>query len=196
MSENQMQNDDVFGARLGRVLRAPERLSDDFEKELVAAIRADWPVEHAPVLRSPRSGRSWWRTPMTMRLSPVFALPMAASLLALFTWSITTPRMTNSPTPTTVATQVVHDTVSVVRFVFVGKASSVSLVGDFNAWGAQPVALTPTGAKGAWAVSLPLMSGRHEYAFIVDGKQWVADPFAPARSDEFDTNSSIITVGT
>jgi hypothetical protein len=37
--------------------------------------------------------------------------------------------------------------------------------------------------------------GRHEYAFIVDGKRWTADPFAPPRSDEFDTSSSVIVVG-
>ena len=91
--------------------------------------------------------------------------------------------------------KVVHDTVNVVRFVFVGQAKTVSLVGDFNAWGAQPVSLVPTGTAGTWTASVPLPSGRHEYAFIVDGQRWVADPFAPTSSDEFNTSSSIITVG-
>jgi 1,4-alpha-glucan branching enzyme len=57
------------------------------------------------------------------------------------------------------------------------------------------VHLTSNGSKGAWSASVPLPKGRHEYAFIVNGKQWVPDPFAPASSDEFDATSSVITIG-
>ena len=129
-------------------------------------------------------------------MSPLVALPIAASLIALIAFGAVGRRPAVTPEPSLAATRVVHDTVSVVRFVFVGEAKSVALVGDFNAWGAQPVSLSPTGGKSTWTVSLPLVNGRHEYAFIVDGKQWVPDPFAPTSSDEFNTNSSIITVGT
>ena len=67
----------------------------------------------------------------------------------------TTLRSSPAPAPVAVAAGVVHDTVNVVRFVFVGEAKTVSLVGDFNAWGARPVPLTTTGANGAWTVSRP-----------------------------------------
>jgi hypothetical protein len=50
--------------------------------------------------------------------------------------------------------------------------------------------LAAAGGTDAWTVSVPVPHGRHEYAFIVDGKRWVPDPFAPTTSDEFDTTSS------
>lgn len=199
MAESEQKSDDVFGARLGRLLRTDERCREDFEKGLVAAIAADLPIEHDIVHRaapSAQSTPSWWITPITVRVSPLVALPIAAALLAMVGMSTTILRSApRTASPPHVA-QVVHDTVSVVRFVFVGDAKTVSLVGDFNAWGAKPVAMTRGGANGAWTVSVPLVAGRHEYAFIVDGKQWVADPFAPTSTDEFDTRSSIVNVGT
>jgi Glycogen recognition site of AMP-activated protein kinase len=196
MSESDRKNDSVFGARLGRLLRTDERCRDDFEKGLVAAIQADRSVERDPTRRASPTAPSWWLTPITVRVSPLVALPIAAALIAMVALSATTLRRPEPVARTVHAERIVHDTLSVVRFVFVGDAKTVSLVGDFNSWGAQPVALTRTGANGAWTVSVPLVSGRHEYAFIVDGTHWVADPFAPVSADEFDTNSSIVTVGT
>jgi 1,4-alpha-glucan branching enzyme len=95
---------------------------------------------------------------------------------------------------TTVARSV-HDTVTFVRFVFVGQARSVTLVGDFNGWGGETTPLTRS-TSGAWTVSVPMPNGRHEYAFIVDGTRWTPDPLAQTSSDDFDTKSSIISVGT
>jgi 1,4-alpha-glucan branching enzyme len=123
------------------------------------------------------------------------ALAIAASLVAVVTLGVLL-RSSRPAAPTVAVARVVHDTVHVVRFVFVGDAKTVSLVGDFNAWGAEHTPLTASGANGSWAVSVPLSRGRHEYAFIVDGKRWVADPYAPATTDEFNTSSSIVTVGT
>jgi hypothetical protein len=40
-----------------------------------------------------------------------------------------------------------------------------------------------------------LPAGRHEYAFLVDGERWVADPNAPSSiEDEFGVESSVVTV--
>ncbi len=87
------------------------------------------------------------------------------------------------------------DTVQLVRFVFVDShASSVELVGDFNEWTKGSTVLKLSGAPGVWAVSVPLSAGRHEYAFIVNGTRWVADPLAVKSSDEFGTESSVIRV--
>jgi 1,4-alpha-glucan branching enzyme len=108
----------------------------------------------------------------------------------------TRPSQPTAPVTVAAAENVVHDTVNVVRFVFVGDARSVALVGDFNAWSGDATPLATAGTDRTWSVSVPLARGRHEYAFIVDGKRWVADPFAPATSDEFNTSSSVITVGT
>jgi len=192
MSNDAQMDDEAFGERIGRGLRGSEQFGDEFETHLVDAIRADRPIVRRVEPRTRPLGPAWWAAPMTVRLSPLAGLAMAASLAAIV--SLGTLRLSPTQSPALVA-QTRHDTVNVVRFVFVGAAKSVSLVGDFNAWGAQPVTLTPTGANGTWTASVSLPAGRHEYAFIVDGERWVADPFAPSTSDEFNTNSSIITVG-
>ena len=46
-----------------------------------------------------------------------------------------------------------------------------------------------------WTASVHVTPGRHEYAFIVDGERWVADPYAATVSDEFGTSSSVLHVG-
>jgi len=89
------------------------------------------------------------------------------------------------------------DTVQLVRFVFVDRnADRVELVGDFNEWARGTTQLKRSGAPGVWAVSIPLSPGRHEYAFIINGSRWVADPLAVKSSDDFGTESSVIRVGT
>jgi 1,4-alpha-glucan branching enzyme len=90
-----------------------------------------------------------------------------------------------------------RDTVHVVRFVLVAPgASSVALAGDFNRWDVNADQLRPVGGDGVWSASVPLTPGRHEYAFVIDGTHWVADPAAAATlADEFGGQSSIVTVG-
>ena len=199
MSDEKESRDDVLGERLGRVLRAHERFSDDFERDLVDAIRSDVGVERR-AQRHRSMAPSWWRTPVALRLSPLAGVALAASLAAVAVLSERYGRARVSSGPVAAqpaeAANVVHDTVHVVRFVFVGDARTVSLVGDFNGWRAEATPLTPAGSAKAWVVSLPLAPGRYEYAFIVDGKRWVADPYAPTRADDFDTDSSILSVGT
>jgi len=198
MSDDRQLSDEAFGERVARQLRSVERFDDAFETDLVAAIRAGHSAEGGAAAPARPLGRTWWGTPRTLHISPLAGLAMAASLAAIVslgTLGIARSRPMTATPPTRAVAHVVHDTVNVVRFVFVGQAKTVSLVGDFNAWGAQPVSLVPTGSNGTWSASVPLPSGRHEYAFIVDGQRWVADPFAPTSSDEFNTNSSIITVG-
>jgi 1,4-alpha-glucan branching enzyme len=71
----------------------------------------------------------------------------------------------------------------------------VELVGDFNAWARGSAHLRQSGVPGVWAISVPLSPGRHEYAFIINGTRWVADPLAVKASDDFGTESSVIRVG-
>jgi hypothetical protein len=194
MSDHDQRSDDAFGERVGRVLRASERFGDHFEADLVEAIRNEAPRGRF-VLRPRARGSAWWTTPITVRMSPLVGLAMAASVALVAALSVRGSRVSGAPAVTNVA-QVVRDTVNVVRFVFVGDARSVALVGDFNAWREDATPLSANTASGTWSVSVPLPRGRHEYAFIVDGKRWVADPFAPSTSDEFNTASSVVTVGT
>jgi 1,4-alpha-glucan branching enzyme len=86
---------------------------------------------------------------------------------------------------------------TVIQFVFVApKATSVSLVGDFNGWDVARTPLQPADGSGMWSVTLPLPPGRHRYAFVVDGTRWTLDPAAPrAVEDDFGSPNSVVTVG-
>ena len=195
MSERRQDEDDVFAERVARLLRTPQRAAAGFEDSLIAAIRDDRPLRRTVGRRARPLSPAWWTAPAALRWSPVASLAIAAGIAAI---SIVSTRylVNQRPSPAaTIAALPVHDTVTFVRFVFVGRAKSVALVGDFNRWGGEPTALDET-TSGMWTVSVPLGNGRHEYAFIVDGKRWVPDPLAPSSTDEFNTNSSVVSVGT
>jgi AMP-activated protein kinase-like protein len=69
-------------------------------------------------------------------------------------------------------------------------ASSVRLAGTFTGW--QPSLEMEQTAPGEWTLLVPLRPGVHDYAFVVDGRRWVADPHAPQVDDDFGgTNSRI-----
>jgi 1,4-alpha-glucan branching enzyme len=83
-----------------------------------------------------------------------------------------------------------------VQFVLVApSASSVAVVGDFNDWGLNDSALVATNHQGVWSVTAPVPAGVHRYAFVVNGKEWVADPSAPrSAGDDFGLPSSALVV--
>ena len=84
-----------------------------------------------------------------------------------------------------------------LEFVFVApRATSVALVGDFNDWDPARTPMRPAQrGDGVWAAAVPLAPGRYRYAFLVNGREWRADPAAPpAVDDEFGTPSSVVTV--
>lgn len=75
-------------------------------------------------------------------------------------------------------------------------ATSVSVVGDFNDWSIDQAPMQKF-ADGAWNVTIPIKPGRHEYAFVVDGKKWMADPRAPkAKDSDFGKPGSVLMVNT
>jgi hypothetical protein len=80
----------------------------------------------------------------------------------------------------------IRDTVRMVRFALEAPAASrVAVVGDFTGWGAQAVALRRRG--GAWWGDVPLRSGRHKFAFVVDDSQWVGATRAATHGYAADT---------
>lgn len=83
----------------------------------------------------------------------------------------------------------------VVKFVLVApQAAQVSVVGDFNEW--SPTATPMTRQGGTWTATVPLQPGRHIYAFVVNGEQWMPDPAAPlAPEDGFGVSNSVVLVG-
>lgn len=158
--------------------RAAVTLSADFGERVMAAVRAER-----------RAANAGWRR-----------LALAAGIGALMLGSgwlgrITAP--TGSAAPAAVAAApVTRAAEQSVEFVLTAPgASHVSLVGDFNAWSATATPLRATERQGVWSVSVPLPAGRHEYAFIVDGEQWLPDPNAPrAQGSDYGPPNSVVTV--
>jgi len=189
--------DAAFADRIAEPLRAPERAHPSFEKRLMERVRSEGAGWYPA--RSPGNG-FWWRHEWLIRVSPWTGIAIAAGISAIFTLGgiavgsrISTRSQAFSPLAQATA---VRDTVQLVRFVFVDSgAASVALVGDFNEWTKGTTELKRSGAPGVWTVSVALTPGRHEYAFIVNGSRWVADPLAVKSSDDFDTESSVIRVG-
>lgn len=194
--EESVTRDDAFARQIVAPLRAPEHVHPSFEKRLMDKVYAEGPRLY-PATASAQ--RSWWRRERVIRISPVAGLALAAGIGGIIVLSaITLGSLIAVPSSPTVAAKPARtDTVQLVRFVFVdGGASSVELVGDFNEWEQGATRLNRSGAPGVWAVSVPLSPGRHEYAFIINGSRWVADPLAVRSTDDFGTESSVIRVGT
>lgn len=86
-----------------------------------------------------------------------------------------------------------------VQFVLdareVPSATQVSVVGDFNDWDTRALPMTLDG--GVWSSTVPILPGRHVYAFVVNGDTWMADPRAAKAPDaDFGRPGSVIIVQT
>jgi hypothetical protein len=188
--------DAAFLEQVAAPLRAVEYAHPSFEKRLMERVQIEGPTLY-PVRRL--SHASWWREQRVLRISPLTGLAMAAgitTIIALSGIALGSRISARSPASTrTAQTNARSDTAQMVRFVFLDSgAARVELVGDFNAWTRGTTQLKPSGAPGVWTVSVPLSPGQHEYAFIINGSRWVADPLAVKSSDDFGTESSVIRV--
>jgi 1,4-alpha-glucan branching enzyme len=137
---------------------------------------------------------SWLTRPRTVRISPLHGAALAAGLAAVVVaTTLTLHRDVRAP-----VTTIAHASGSarLVQFVFVApRASSVTLVGDFNDWDDHATPLRAASSGGLWSVEVPLAPGRHLYAFVVDGTTWRPDPAAPpSRGEDFGTPNSVVTV--
>lgn len=194
--DKRQAEDAAFADRVAEPLRAAERAHPSFEKRLMDKVRME-----APALYPRASAKaSMWRNEWVIRLSPRMGVAIAAGITAVIALSSIAVGSRISArsqgSSQTAQAAVAPDTVQIVRFVFVDSgAASVELVGDFNEWTKGATALERSGAPGVWSVSVPLTPGRHEYAFIINGSRWVADPLAVKSSDDFETESSVIRVG-
>lgn len=192
--------DIAFLERVAKPLRSPEFLDDSFEPRLMEQVRREASSLY-PTSRSTNNA-SWWRTERVVRVSPLAGLAMAAGLAGVIALSSLVGGTKGAPVPTVAeagSTQraITPDTVHLVRFVFVDPAATtVEIVGDFNAWTKGVTRLERSAAPGVWAASIALPAGRHEYAFIINGTRWIADPLAPRTSDDFGVESTVIHVGT
>jgi len=155
--------------------RAPVTLPAALDARVLAAVRrrAETPSLWRRLV-APREVR--------LRLRPWTLVPALAAAAALVLFL-------SRPAPTPAAATVT------VRFVlFAPEAQQVALAGTFNQWDPAATPLVRTGAPGVWAATLTLPTGQHQYAFVVDGARWVADPAAPAVDDGFGRQNSVLAL--
>lgn len=179
-------------------------MSDEFERRVVAALRA--PVGGEGRARSevmervrraasdghlPRRREEPWHRGARQSL---IGLAFAAGVGGITTLSALVPAAQRDVAggvssvvlgDTVVST--LRDTLRLVRLMFdAPTARRVSVAGDFNQWGAQPTALARDPRSQRWSVTLALRAGEHRYAFVVDETRWVPDPHADrsARGDD------------
>jgi hypothetical protein len=165
-------------------LQQPVRLDEAFERRVMVRVRR---------LYAQRRRRGGWlgdtaRVASRVSHHPGWAAALAAGVVAMITLGVMRAR------PQVVAAAVTP--LEPVQFVLVAPtAQSVAVVGDFNDWGLNDSALVATNHQGVWSVTAPVPAGVHRYAFVVNGKEWVADPSAPRSSgDDFGMPSSALVV--
>ena len=213
--EEPAREDVDFALQLAAALRKPESPRAGFAERVTAAVAAGPAVKSSTILPQGHRMPAAWRRQRTVALPLVAWGALAAGFAAIVSLgTLAVVRNTGNPGPdaqqqtasvqappassATVAASAQRspDTVYVVRFVLADAgARTVSLVGDFNAWTKRATPLRMA-KPGVWSAQVALAPGRHEYAFVVDGKRWVADPAAERLADDFDTPSSVVTVGT
>ncbi len=170
-------------ALLAAVDRAPVTLAPSVEQRVMAELR------RRPTTRWSRAWR-WIRETHELRLRvrpwAVAALAAAAVLVIL----LAPGRQASAPA----AVAQTPESVFVKFVLYAPGAHQVSVAGTFNQWDAQATPLAPANEPGVWAATLSLPVGQHLYAFVVDGRRWVADPTAPGVDDGFGRRNSIIAV--
>jgi predicted carbohydrate-binding protein with CBM48 len=179
--------------RVAAELRRPAPASPGFDARVMAAVRAAPPS-------LPARTWAWLAEPRAVALSPLGGLALAAGVAVLViagAWGASRVGGPRVAAPATAGSRpAAARTASVVTFVLVApRAASVALAGDFDGWNAAATPLRRT-ASGLWSVDVPLAPGRYRYAFVVDGRRFVADPSAPpAVDDDFGQPTSVVTVG-
>jgi hypothetical protein len=178
---------------IAREAKRPVEMDRAARDRVMAAVRAEGAHRPTPAVR-----RLWSRIsePRVFHLSPAFTGLAAAGLVAvgilagaLTNWGVRKdgqPRADVAKTQPLVALPSTGRAIdTVVKFVFAGpRASTVSLVGDFNGWDLSKTPMVRDPRSGNWTVALPLNAGRHVYAFVVDGNTWASDPSAPLAPDD------------
>ena len=181
--------------RIAHELRQGVRFDASFDERVMMRVRCEGflgtPLSVRPIRRVSR----WLVQTRSVRVSPLVGLAAAAGFTMLVIGGTLAMRDGTSPVPAAVAAADTQ-TVKVVQFVLrAPQARSVALVGDFNELDRNATPLRAVSNDGVWTISLPLPRGRHVYAFVVDGEEWIADPVAPkAPGDDFGVPNSVVTV--
>jgi hypothetical protein len=169
---------ELFERRVARALRSDVSLDGELARRRVMERVRQAAAEGHPI----RRGETWYRR----QRHSIVGLTLAAGIGGLSTLSALVPAAQRDAGErlgavvigdTVVAT--LRDTLRLVRLMFdAPNAQRVQVAGDFNGWGASPIALEQDERSRRWSVTLALHSGEHRYAFVVDDTRWTPDPRA------------------
>jgi hypothetical protein len=128
-----------------------------------------------------RVARLLWM-PRQISIRPAYAVAAAGVLLAMLVFIVPSILMrTTDPTSQLY-----------VQFRLQTAAANVQLAGSFTNW--EPTYQLHQVSPGVWTITVPLPQGVHDYAFVVNGQEWVADPYAPGIDDGFGGTNSRLTL--
>ena len=170
----------------GIVSAVPQERIPDLSRAVLGRLGAS----PAPTRRGLAAGWSWLWQPHTVALRPVYALGACAALAALLL--TTRPARDVVAGPNMAAANNAASQVLIQFRLDAPAARQVSLAGDFTGW--QPQYEMTRSENGAWTIVVPMSPGVHEYAFVIDGERWIADPLAPAVDDGFGGQNSKLAV--
>jgi hypothetical protein len=145
--------------------------------------------------RASSAGDGWlaplWR-PRTLTIRPIWGLLAAAALASVVLVPALRPGPAQPPSPSGQAAEAVPGEEAFTVFVqfrlHAPEASEVRLAGSFTEW--EPVHTLHRAEGGNWTVLVAMEPGIHDYAFVVDGADWRADPSAPRVDDGFGGENS------
>lgn len=138
---------------------------------------------------------SWLTAPRVAQWNMAGALA-AACVVAVLAWAVGSA-IVKSPPSLPVTAEVKSEPVILVRLILSQpQAASVAVAGDFNGWNPDRTPLQRTDG-GMWTATIPLTPGRYQYMFVIDGKQWMADPLAAEDAvDGFGSQNAVLDVTT
>lgn len=161
----------------------------DLAERVMAAVSTPAEVRHGP---SRSALLDWLWRPRPIAFRPAYGVGLLA-ILALAPFGLQRvagvgPSDAGLENTATLAAAPVRVFVQ-FRFEAPG-ATNVALAGSFTEW-APEIRLEET-MPGVWSALVPLEPGVHDYTFVVNGQDWVADPAAPQVDDGFGgTNSRL-----
>jgi len=182
--------DDELIEQVAAALRARGAARPGFDARVMARIGAPPP---SPL----RTALAWLTEPQSLAVSPLGMLAAAAALMALMVGTaVITPQVRSPASVTTSPAGDRGSPMELVRFVFAApSASRVALIGSFNNWNPEMTPLRRAEQTGIWVADVPLAPGRHEYGFLIDGREWRPDPGAPRGPDnEYGPPNSVVLV--
>jgi AMP-activated protein kinase-like protein len=167
----------------------------DLTARVMASIPAAAPERREERRESPvRAALAWLWSPRPVRIAfrPAYGLAfaaVAALAVALLGGDSAPPGPVQGAPAVAAAPRAGPPVYVQFRLEYRG-ATSVRVAGTFTGW--KPSVELRETAPGEWTALVPLEPGVHDYAFVVDGERWVADPHAPQVDDDFGgTNSRI-----